>query len=473
MSPGGAACPFCKCRPARRPNPWYAESVTQPQAEPFRLSNLHLEGWRQFEDLSFEFHPRLTVLTGANGSGKSTVLNLLAKHFNWQTTFSAVPRRDRKGARHYLSDWRAPQADPLDDEDVDELDWLSERVPSHVPPGQMRGIGSFGYSNGTVVGLGIPTIHQPTYDVLPVNASWPPLNGLYLSAFRTPTSYAALEHIPAQFSAASAILEAYLEEARGRYFHIWRGPSRSPFMSMKESLVAAALYGSGSEHVEANAEAAAIWTGFQHVLQAILPATLNFENLLVRSPDIIMRTSNGDEFALDSVSGGVAAIMEMAWQVFLRAWDTPHFTVLMDEPENHLHPSLQRSLLPSLLAAFPETQFVVATHSPFIVTAVPDSHVYVLRYTADGLVRSELLDTAEKSGTAESVLRDVLGVDSTRPLWAERRYEEIIERFLTQGATPDLRALVDELRRAGLSSELPRAVSAVTDAEIARQDPDN
>ena len=57
----------------------------------------------------------------------------------------------------------------------------------------------------------------------------------------------------------------------------------------------------------------------------------------------------------------------------------------MDEPENHLHPSLQRSVIPGLLDAYPQAQFVVATHNPFVVTSVRDSNVVVLGFV-DGLV---------------------------------------------------------------------------------------
>jgi hypothetical protein len=33
------------------------------------FSRLTLNNWRQFSQINIEFHPRLTVLTGANGSG--------------------------------------------------------------------------------------------------------------------------------------------------------------------------------------------------------------------------------------------------------------------------------------------------------------------------------------------------------------------------------------------------------------------
>ena len=39
------------------------------------FSGLYLSGWRQFEFVELDLHPRLTILTGANGCGKTTILN--------------------------------------------------------------------------------------------------------------------------------------------------------------------------------------------------------------------------------------------------------------------------------------------------------------------------------------------------------------------------------------------------------------
>jgi len=72
-----------------------------------QFAELHISGWRQFADVHLAFHPRLTVLTGANASGKTTLLSVLGKHFNFWTQLLGVPIRDRvTGMTRWTADSR-------------------------------------------------------------------------------------------------------------------------------------------------------------------------------------------------------------------------------------------------------------------------------------------------------------------------------------------------------------------------------
>jgi predicted ATP-binding protein involved in virulence len=53
--------------------------------------------------------------------------------------------------------------------------------------------------------------------------------------------------------------------------------------------------------------------------------------------------------------------------------------VLIDEIENHLHLALQRKILPFLMQTFPFFQFVIATHSPAVISSVDDALVVNLK----------------------------------------------------------------------------------------------
>src|SRR5262249_43351784 len=53
----------------------------------------------------------------------------------------------------------------------------------------------------------------------------------------------------------------------------------------------------------------------------------------------------------------------------------------IDEIDLHLHPRWQRTVLPQLADLFPNTQFIVTTHSPIVVQAAIDRNFAVLRLT--------------------------------------------------------------------------------------------
>ncbi len=52
--------------------------------------------------------------------------------------------------------------------------------------------------------------------------------------------------------------------------------------------------------------------------------------------------------------------------------------MLIDEVETHLHLELQRLVMPILTSLFPKIQFIVTTHSPFVLSSIGNAVAFDL-----------------------------------------------------------------------------------------------
>lgn len=403
------------------------------------FDSIQIEGWRQFREVEILFHPRLTVLTGANGAGKTTILNMLNRHFGWNLAFISTPRRKRDVVKYWSDYWQGT-------------------VPGQTEPepGVLR-IGTIRYRDQQEAEIQVPGEVQHEYQIS--LAGQQPVQGLFVSSHRPIYFYQRVTTIPAEPSPRAVLLNNYLTEIRSRYTTNYR--VQSPSMRLKEALISLAVFGPGNDAVAPNPEYERTYSGFQEILRRVLPPKLGFERLLIEMPDVILQTRTGN-FSLDAVSGGVSSILDLAWQIYMYSTEHAEFCVVIDEPENHLHPELQQTLLPSLVEAFPGAQFIIATHNPFMVSSVADSNVYVLRFDEGQKVVSELLDTANKAGTSNEILREVLGLDFTMPIWAEDLLADIVERHSGVPLSQDMvETLRGEMRELGLSDVFPETLSRI------------
>jgi hypothetical protein len=199
---------------------------------------------------------------------------------------------------------------------------------------------------------------------------------------------------------------------------------------------------------------------FEDIMRRILPPTLGFRSLQIRAPEVVLSTQTG-EFLLDAVSGGIGALLDLAWQIFVcDPTRSRRLTVLIDEVENHLHASMQRTVMPNLLEAFPNVQFIVTTHSPLVVGSVRNSSVYALVYNEQQRVESRQLNLDSRAGTAAEILRDVLGVPVTAPVWVEQYLTDLAARYQERSPSNDqILELRSELVSAGLEEFAPQTIA--------------
>jgi len=427
------------------------------------FSRITLSGWRQFRDVEIDFHDRLTVLTGSNGAGKSTILRILKCHFPLESDekFLATPITEKHSTKYSFGNW------------------LSYRFDKLFPRKSITDEGSIGiikYSDDRSTNLRLPSSAAIQYSLERTNTV--SVAGVNIGSHRALPRYEKLKYLSIAGLLPEDAYKDFFEieksyNEKSVYFRDGQDRRVSPVAALKEALISFAAYGVGNIHVPPVPELKGLYEEFQEVLKAVLPEEVGFERLEIRTPEVVVISSSG-EFPIDGASGGLMSIIQMSWQIFLQSKinRSDRYMVLIDEPENHLHPAMQRSFLASIIHAFPAARFVVATHSPFIISSVKDSHVYALRHhTADGgslrpleprSVISEKLDHLKRAGPASDILREVLGVPVTMPQWSASQLESIAEAFANEKIEPQtLKRLRDELRAAGLEEFYPTAVERV------------
>ncbi len=88
----------------------------------------------------------------------------------------------------------------------------------------------------------------------------------------------------------------------------------------------------------------------------------------------IQAFANGDDIGLENLSSGEKQLLRICVDVLL-ADGKP---VLIDEPELSMHIDWQRKLIPALRDIAPGSQLIIATHSPEIMAAISERHIFEL-----------------------------------------------------------------------------------------------
>jgi predicted ATPase len=89
--------------------------------------------------------------------------------------------------------------------------------------------------------------------------------------------------------------------------------------------------------------------------------------------------------------------------------------VLVDEIDLHLHPMWQRRLIGFLTERFPNTQFIVTSHSPLVVQAASDANIALLKREGDHVVIENDPETLRGWRVDQILTSDLFGLPTARP----------------------------------------------------------
>ncbi|MCM1193671.1 MAG: AAA family ATPase [Butyrivibrio sp.] len=185
--------------------------------------------------------------------------------------------------------------------------------------------------------------------------------------------------------------------------------------------------------------------------------------------DFKIHESGRDPFGLDELSDGYSSVIQIVSDLILRMdknwllgdgisqYDIEGI-VLIDEIETHLHIALQKKIMPFLTEFFPRIQFIVTTHSPYILNSLSNAKVYDLEncveledlsaYSADDLAEG-YFGADEYSNIVKEKINKYQYLKEKQDLTEEERAERARLRcelrYTHKGLSPEIAGILDEI----------------------------
>jgi len=408
-----------------------------------RLKKITLNNFRCFESLEVDLHPRLTVLVGENGAGKTTVLDGIATALSQVLTYQSSANQRLSGRGIEDADFRLEATDikggktrwKLADhsqviaETVDGLQWDYWRPSSSAasPPKLKYGLSDLkkylttifeSYSTETPAltpvfayyGTRRGDIEVPerlreskeNYD-FPTSALIGALDSKndfkeFLKWFdrEEASELRANKGVTNDDYTPSALLDAL----RTTVLTLLGGSYGNPYFNEKHKFVVEPKGGG----------APLLVTQLSQGYQSMLALGMDFARRLA------LANRHMDYGKQGSVAAAIEELTNLGWPRDAID-DLPESApliapaiMLVDEIDLHLHPSWQQRVLHDLIRAFPATQFIVTTHSPQVLTTIKSECIRILR---DNQTYSAPPGT--EGAEPGRMLKQVLGLREVRP----------------------------------------------------------
>lgn len=361
------------------------------------------------EAATFRFNPQFTVVIGVNGRGKSTLLHALRVACG--SYFLAIPDVFKKGAiapedvRKELVNKRLVPKKPVVVEAVGRFPELKEPITwrrriledsntvtsSEAEVGNIRSIGKAKYQEFMAKGGGVPN--------LPV-----------IAFFGTSRAHGAARNIPSPLG-----IQTFKDG-----YHDWFEMRAASFKYKGWLATYDMLLKNGREFKNTR-------EAFQ---EAILKSNRYIKQLEIDGNALWLQIEvDGSEtqmLPIEYHSDGICYYTEMVAELAFRcvvlnghledkAVTESTGVVLIDELDLLLHPTWQRHVVNDLKAAFPKIQFVVTSHSPFIVQSLNSDEIWNL---------DKDMDITPKDLKIDTIVTEVMGVSSAYSAENEEEFEK-------------------------------------------------
>ncbi len=326
-----------------------------------RLQRVILEHFRAKALLSLELGRRLTLLIGANGSGKTTVLDGIAiglgavlTHLPNLTGLSFKKTGEIRQSNNLLAPYVRVTL-----ETTSGLRWDRTQRRDNSKKTASQIANSLGvrelehYLNHTV----LDPLNNGNNVELPLFVYY----GVGRALLELPLSR---KGFPKEHAPLEALANALNADSRFKSAFVW-------------------FYNKENEEHRLQKERRSFDASLPELNAVRTALTALFPDLsnphIALNPLQFVVQKDGEQLNIGQLSDGYKTLIGLVIDLSARmAMANPHLTeplaaeavVMIDEIDLHLHPSWQQRVMGDLLKTFQNTQFIITTHSPYIVEAI-------------------------------------------------------------------------------------------------------
>ncbi len=363
------------------------------------IKEIQLENYKCFENSTFQFEKQFTTIIGDNGSGKTALLDGIARGLEGLVNV-LNPKERSRGFSSYLHDHEVR----LIPHTIGSRATLEKTRDNNIKVSLANNI-SWGFRNTQEGEEYANKLRYPVDDGLPIDLP-------IIAYYKTSRHWSTEKHEEIKPSQIGSRLDTYdtCLNISTSYKTLLEWFSRMEWIRYKKRKVIPELK--------------AVSRAIVQILKGIL-VDKSKEIELYFSPEndeLIVDIGDGKELPIRLLSDGYRNTLGMVADIAYRMAElNPHLTtnspgiVLIDELDLHLHPKWQRHIVGDLKRIFPNCQFIVTTHSPFIIQSLESGELLKLDDTPeleyDDFTKKSIEDIAEDE-------QDVL-----MPQWSKKRLQ--------------------------------------------------
>ncbi len=419
------------------------------------MKQIRLENFRCYSDISVNFRPGINLLIGDNASGKTTILK--ACRYVLSSFFSGFSDDNTVWTGLGVDDFsvRIANGNILQEQpikihftcDDTQYDTLQIGGVSYNPglDNQEFVLQKNSAKNSRSLVAGISDYKNYAHSLYDSYVSEQDFNRVHalplFACFTTEDIHASRKINPSKF-------KNYVQKASFGYYECLDAKGFYPYWVKRLLILQEAQRNIGEIEIVRSAIVSALGPNGCNVIQDM--------QVRANQGKVYYIFTDGREVESEKLSDGYMRVINIVTDIAFRcallngglygaeAAERTKGTVLIDEIDLHLHPTLQATVLKGLHNAFPQLQFIITTHAPMVMTGI-ESNAYNIVYKLSFSDSVYNIQEARTYGMDVSTITEVVLEQTPRDKSVDERLKELFD-LIDDDGVEEARTLLEELK---------------------------